>query len=117
MINERLKQLRNAKGFSQKQFAQQLNVSASTVGMYEQGRRTPDSNTLARIADIMDCSTDYILGRVDDPEVKIIPKEMLPEELAQYIDYIEVLKDIDLSDVSPNGLKMLIEAAKKLNRD
>ncbi len=33
------------------------------------GGSTPKSENLAKIADCLDCSVDYLLGRTDNPEV------------------------------------------------
>lgn len=41
--------------------ADKLNISASTIGMYEQGRREPDSTTLAKICRTLDASGNYVL--------------------------------------------------------
>lgn len=62
MLKDRLKQLRSERGLTQAQLARKLGVSASAVGMYEQGRREPDASTLARLADVLRCSTDELLG-------------------------------------------------------
>lgn len=62
MKQEKLKQLRMEKGFTQSQLAKRLGVSASAVGMYEQGRREPDGKLLARMALVLGCSTDELLG-------------------------------------------------------
>lgn len=34
----------------------------------------PKSNTLAKIADYLDCSVDYLLGRTDNPNSHKIPQ-------------------------------------------
>ncbi len=48
-------------GLTQAQLADKLNISASTVGMYEQGRREPDSTTLSKICRTLEASGDYVL--------------------------------------------------------
>ena len=47
MLARSIAELRNKKGLSQSQLADMLHVSASTVGMNEQGRRTPSIDMLA----------------------------------------------------------------------
>lgn len=61
MLKDKLKQLRREHGYTQAEFARLLGVSTSAVGMYEQGRRKPDGEALARIAAILGCSTDELL--------------------------------------------------------
>lgn len=58
-----LKSLRVAKGFTQDELSKQLNISRSTIGMYEKGAREPDFETLELIADYFNVDTDYLLGR------------------------------------------------------
>ncbi|MBJ6949400.1 helix-turn-helix transcriptional regulator, partial [Vibrio cholerae] len=46
-----IRDLRKQKGITQKELAQSLQLSESTIGMYERNERQPDYNTLIRIAD------------------------------------------------------------------
>lgn len=62
-----LKQLRTQKGIYQKDLADYLHVSIATVSSYEHGVHNPDLDTLCRLADYYEISTDYILGRTDYP--------------------------------------------------
>lgn len=62
-----LRELRTQKGLTQAELSKALQVSASSIGMYEQGRREPDNETLGRIANFFHVSTDYLLGRTDEP--------------------------------------------------
>ena len=64
-LPNRLKSLRQESGLLQKHIAEQLNITTSAYGYYEQGKRIPDSNTLDKLAQIFNVSTDYILGRTD----------------------------------------------------
>ena len=59
-----LKELRQGKNLTQKDLSKILQISASTIGMYEQGRREPDHETLTKLADFFDVPTDYLLGRI-----------------------------------------------------
>lgn len=62
-----MKQLRKDKKMSQGELAKQLGISTSTVGMYEQGRRDPDTQTLLKLAQALDVSMDYLVGASDIP--------------------------------------------------
>lgn len=63
----RLKQLRNKKGLSQKELTERLNINRSTYARYETSATQPDYETLERLADFYEVSVDYILGRTDNP--------------------------------------------------
>lgn len=64
----RLKELRIAKGYNQEKLAKALNVSRSTVAMWETRKNNIDDDMLARLADLLGCSTDYLLGRSETPQ-------------------------------------------------
>ena len=68
-IGDRIKELRVKHGLTQKDIAALLDVSPSTVGMYEQNRREPDANTLVKISERFNVSTDYLLGTPEKNEL------------------------------------------------
>lgn len=67
IISARLRSLRNQKKLTQRQLSSKLQISQSTIALYETGNREPDIDTLQKIADFFDVTTDYLLGRSDDP--------------------------------------------------
>ncbi len=44
-------------------------LSKNTLSSMLSGGSTPKSENLAHIADYLDCSVDYLLGRTDNPEI------------------------------------------------
>ena len=83
-----LKNLRTSRGITQGELATMLDVSRSTVGMYETGGREPDFETMEAIADIFNVDMDYLMGRtqvernqpISTPRKKIPPGfQPLPE--------------------------------------
>lgn len=65
ILGKRLKQLRDEFGFDQKEMGKKLNITSSAYGYYEQGRNEPPLETLVKIAEIFNVTTDYLLGRSD----------------------------------------------------
>lgn len=65
ILGKRLKQLRDEFGFDQKEMGRKLNITSSAYGYYEQGRNEPPLETLVKIAEIFNVTTDYLLGRSD----------------------------------------------------
>ncbi|KYC71666.1 helix-turn-helix transcriptional regulator [Heyndrickxia faecalis] len=65
MFGKRLSALRKQKGLSQYELADKLGYSRGQIANYEQGKREPDYETLQKIADFFDVTTDYLLGRTD----------------------------------------------------
>ncbi|MDA2274067.1 transcriptional regulator [Bacillus thuringiensis] len=80
-----IRDLRKQKGITQKELAQSLKLSESTIGMYERNERQPDYNTLIRIADYFNVSTDFLLGR--DFNVK---EDRNNKELDQWLNDIKL---------------------------
>lgn len=71
-FNERLKMLREDKGFTQQHLSEVLNVSSSAVSHYENGTREPTIETLIRMADVLNVSVDYLVGNTN---ANILPNE------------------------------------------
>ena len=69
MFQDKLRTLRRQHMLSQRELGQALGVSASTIGMYEQGRRQPDHRMLMKICSYFHVSADYLLGRTENREV------------------------------------------------
>ena len=61
MFHDRIRELRENFGMSQKQVARELNLSTSAIGMYEQGRRTPSLELVVAYADLFSVTTDFLL--------------------------------------------------------
>ena len=61
MLHNRIAQERRNLGLSQMQLARKLKISPSAMGMYEQGRRTPDLQTLTAMSRLFRVSLDYLI--------------------------------------------------------
>lgn len=64
----RLKAIREDKDITQKTLSEFLNIRQNTYSQYENGQRQLPIDTLIRLAEYFDTSTDYILGLTDNPE-------------------------------------------------
>ena len=62
-VGQRIKNIRVQRGLTQEQLAENVNVSRSTIAEAENGKLTFD--TLCMLADYLDTSTDYLLGRAE----------------------------------------------------
>ncbi|MBQ7858878.1 MAG: helix-turn-helix domain-containing protein [Faecalibacterium sp.] len=61
-FSQLLKEARKKKRLSQTELAVKLGVTQQAVGKWEAGRSSPDPTTIARIAEILGTTTDYLLG-------------------------------------------------------
>lgn len=74
MFGANLKKLREDAHLSQEQLADAIGVSKSTIGMYEQGKRMPNTNTILKdIASYFGVSIDYLVGYL--PEEKDLSED------------------------------------------
>ena len=65
---DRLREARSKKGLMQKEVAEYLEMTPRAYQYYEGGRRRPDYETLVAIADYLEVTTDYLLGRTEEPD-------------------------------------------------
>lgn len=63
VFSARLKELRQESGLTIEAFANRVGVSKSSVGYYENQNRLPDVATAARMAEVLNVTTDYLAGR------------------------------------------------------
>lgn len=100
MLGTRLKSLRNSRNLTQADLAKNLDVARTTYAMYEQNKREPDNKTLEIIANYFDVSTDYLLGRTDNPEPF---NKKLPELTNK--DEKDIAKDLEniINNISTDG--------------
>lgn len=70
-IPTRLKELRRQNSLSQSDVAKRLNSTPALVSAYENAERYPSIEKLMLLADIYNCTTDYILGRTYSTDDKI----------------------------------------------
>ncbi|SHF50996.1 helix-turn-helix domain-containing protein [Caloramator proteoclasticus] len=101
-IGDRIKKLRTEKQITQPELAKILGVSRSTIAMYENNEREPNIKTINKIADFFNVTTDYLLGRTDNPTGMILTnKELnnyLPEEAKQRKIEVEIEKKPNLTE-------------------
>ncbi|MDE6690982.1 MAG: helix-turn-helix domain-containing protein [Clostridia bacterium] len=66
MYGQRIKDERQLKGLSQKQLAEMISTTQSTIGKYEREELQPNIDVITKLCEIFECSADYLLGLSDD---------------------------------------------------
>jgi transcriptional regulator with XRE-family HTH domain len=64
---DRLRAARELRSWSQSDLASRCGMPTSSVGHFEGGTRKPSFDNLRKLANALEVTTDYLLGRVDDP--------------------------------------------------
>lgn len=72
-LGERLQFLLAERDLKQNKFAKENHMSATTFNGYVKGNRQPDYDTLIKIAEYFDVSTDYLLGVTEFPHRLDLP--------------------------------------------
>ena len=105
MIGDKIKELRNRKGLYQQELADIMNVSKSTIAMWETNKREPSSEMLVALANFFECSTDYLMGR----DVKLNLEETTTDEL--------VILNRNAIKLSPEKQKQLLDMARLMFKE
>lgn len=96
---KRLLDIRMESGLSRQKVADDLEITRASLEYYEKGKRTPDMNTIVKIAKYFNTTTDYLIGLTD---CQTINKDVRTCCNFLGIDDIQVL-----------SLKMLIDRNKE----
>ena len=69
MFTNRFTNLLNERGITAYKVAKNSGISQGLMNEYKNGIKLPTIQNLVKIADYLDCSVDYLLGRTDNPEI------------------------------------------------
>ena len=69
---DRLKEARKAKGLTQAEVSEYIGVTQGGLSNWETGRNRVDLTTLHRLADLYGVTTDYLLGKDDQPNATVL---------------------------------------------
>ncbi|RKD23730.1 helix-turn-helix domain-containing protein [Caminicella sporogenes] len=118
MIGDRLKKLRKEKGFEAQYVAKKINVAKSTYSGYENNKSVPNYDILKKLADLFDCTTDYLLGRTDRKEVAVMEGEEIPKELRDVgVEYLEVNRIAKEKGFTPEDIREIIETVERIKNN
>jgi transcriptional regulator with XRE-family HTH domain len=91
-FGERLRELRKNKGLTQTELGDQIGYKRRMVQFLESNDREPNLSTIIKLCELFDCSADYLLGRVDDPQGE---KEALYDIIKKELDQVIAEDNID----------------------
>jgi HTH-type transcriptional regulator, competence development regulator len=95
VLGDRLRRLRLEKKLTQEELGKKINVTKVSISGYENGNRTPDTETLQKLADFFNVTTDYLLGRTDNPN----PPESDDKELGTLAKINQLIKDYGIGQM------------------
>jgi transcriptional regulator with XRE-family HTH domain len=96
-IGEHIMLLRKEKGLSQAALGKEIGTSGDIIGRYERNIMTPSVEVIMKIADSLEVSIDYLVGKtnlvIDKATLKRLEDiNTLPEDKKQYIlNHLDIL--------------------------
>lgn len=102
-IGTRMKELREDHDLTQSALSEKLGMSRNSIATYERDNSIPSIDVLLKYADFFNVTTDYLLGRVNDKEIKVIENR-----------YVRMLVKQDSKDKEIQELKEKLTRIAKL---
>ncbi|WP_449451484.1 helix-turn-helix domain-containing protein [Streptococcus suis] len=87
MLSKRLKELRKENRLTQRELAQQLNISQPAYAQWEKGIKSPSPKNLSQLAQILDTSTDYLLGNTPIKNFQELDIETVKDSLKHSLGF------------------------------
>jgi transcriptional regulator with XRE-family HTH domain len=120
-IGNRLKIIRDRKGLNQKEAAETFGISNVVLNRYENDERTPDVETLGRLAEFYGVTTDYLLGRTNNPTSLFSDNdpndEIQPTPPERIRTFQKKIASSQLSEESINFLEFQLERLRELDQE
>lgn len=106
ILNIKIRELLKEKHISNKEFAQELNVSTEAIRLWTSGYARPDMSKIVAISNIFNVSTDYLLGKTSSTSLDYdyqITKEKFGISDKSMTKLAQVVNNLGLED---NELKL-----------
>ncbi|HEY5563899.1 MAG TPA: helix-turn-helix transcriptional regulator [Clostridiaceae bacterium] len=123
VFTQRLKRLRMDKDLTLEELAKilktkyDIGVTYGSLGNYERNTRMPSLFILSKIAEFFDVTTDYLLGKVDIKNAKIMQTTIFDKYNKQQNVKLVVNKDSELANMSINEIRELVIKLRSLGID
>lgn len=111
LFARRLVKLRSEKGLTQQKLADALDVSKSTISLYETGDTVPDAKNIVRLCNIFGVSCDYLLCQTNYRRPK--DERLTIEEMGYSEKAAQKLNDLDLFRVRDKSTHVVLPFSPK----
>jgi transcriptional regulator with XRE-family HTH domain len=102
-FSERLRSAREMRKLTQIELGIKANLPSTSIAHFEAGARKPSFDNLRKLAETLEVTTDYLLGRADEPSKDA--GDVLFRDIGKLSDYDR--------RIAENFLKMLVEKDSK----
>ncbi|WP_227752004.1 helix-turn-helix domain-containing protein [Viridibacillus arvi] len=115
-IGKKIISLREQKSWSQRELASRVGLNPSVMNRIESGDRPAKDEEILKLSNVLDCSTDYLLGRSDSPTPSQIDKD--EEEFQAFAKNPSLQKWYkDLPKSSEEDLRLLRDMWETIKRN
>lgn len=104
---DRIKELCSKQGISLNTLEEKLNFSTNYI--YSMKRGNPKTENLEKIADHFNVSTDYLLGRTDNPTIAKDGQEYTSDDLRQMAENAKTFDGKPLTESDIEAIQNIIE--------
>ena len=94
-FGEKIKDLRKEKTLTQKEMAQALSITVSTLSHWECDYQEPSFKDVVMLANYFDVSTDYLLGKSDDFGNISVKTETAPAHPKESQELLDIFDSLD----------------------
>ena len=96
----RIKEKKKKRNITQIRLSTEIEVSQETISAYENGKAEPRLDNLVKIADFLNTSTDYLLGRIDDDSPLVdLANNVVDKQLNELINNYARLNNLQRKDL------------------
>ncbi|MEY8463734.1 helix-turn-helix domain-containing protein [Streptococcus merionis] len=121
MLPQRLKELRNEAGLTQKEIAEKIHVGQNSYSNWENGNRKPTAEITSKLAEFFNVSADYLLGKTDikkSDEIDLSDFELLYRKTSNNLSNEDKVQlEADLKDFLLERERLFRERDKKRKND
>ena len=95
-----IKEIRKSRGLTAKELGELVGKAESTINLYENGKREPDFETLLKMSEVLNCSTDSLLGKNaaltnEEEHLLLLFRQFSPDRKGAAIKMISALLDTE----------------------
>ena len=94
-----------------------IEISYGSIANYERCHRVPTLNVLVDISDFFGVSSDFLLGKTDERNAKVLQTTIFDEESKPHSVKIAVDKDSKLADMPLKDVVKLVKELQELGID
>ncbi|PGM92272.1 MULTISPECIES: helix-turn-helix domain-containing protein [Bacillus cereus group] len=112
MRGERIKQLRKARGWTQDDLGEAVGFKKATISLIENNKRNREERSVTKFADVLDCTTDFLLGLSDDPKLSGEQNTRLKNDFDEIYNKLKELPEAE-QEMYLRMINSFIDANKK----